>query len=141
MKALAGCLGVWALVTSFLYYRADRELAQVNGKHDFFKTMVEREIAVLREQVDDMQFSITTQASKGTFEQGYASALVRMGANSGTYADGFADAEKKFKNTSYVDGYHNAIEQFGVMWMPPEGNLPASAPAAKASEKTTTKAE
>lgn len=91
---------------------AEREVAASK----FLLDLKEREITVLREQIDDMEFMLS---SKGSYEDGYAAALIRTGDKGGSYIDGFADAKKKYEAQDYVTGYHNAIKQFGDMWEPP----------------------
>lgn len=113
MKPLAIGSIVLAVITTGLWLSENRKADHAESKYQFYKDMSEREITILREQLDDMEFEFT---KRGSYEDGYAAALVRV--NSGNYADGFADAEKKFKTQDYANGYHNALEQFGTVWMP-----------------------
>lgn len=51
--------------------------------------------------------------NKATYEDGYRDALIRIGRGTGSYADGYDAAVMTIGKGSYVDGYHNAIQQFG----------------------------
>lgn len=66
----------------------------------------EIEIRLLQQELAELE-------RKGTYEQGFQDALVRTGRGSGTFADGYDAATKIMANSSYADGYHNAIKQFG----------------------------
>jgi hypothetical protein len=75
------------------------------------------ECRVLQGEVRQMEYKASTTQ---TYDEGYRDALIRMGGDAkGSYADGYAAAEKLYKGQSYTDGYHNAIGQFAASWSNP----------------------
>jgi len=99
-------------------YRIENENDRLESR-----TMIEDErTRLLTDQLKDVEgklreaeFQLTIRP---TYENGYRDALVR--SESGSFTDGYAAAKLVFNNATYVDGYHNAIEQFGYGWLTEE---------------------
>lgn len=92
------CIG--CVVLGFLFVKKDRD----NDSNLLLRSLAHQEIEVLRDQIRDLE---STLASKGSYQEGYTSALFQIEGAGGHYA------------TGYKEGYHNAITQFGGVM--PEG--------------------
>ena len=86
-----------------------QHLSQVN-------VLSEKQISLLKDQVQDYVFKIETSR---TYEEGVKDTLLRAG---GSYNDGFQAARSMYENSSYTEGYHNAIAQFGYQ-VPKNSNV------------------
>ena len=117
------CIGTMTLYTWNIQTENQR-LVLVNSIYN-------AEHRILKEELADL-------LAKPTYEQGYKTALIRVGGpqNPGAYQDGWDDAAKIFNNkNSYADGYHAAVEQFGYTkttamnrWLVPESNIAKTTP-------------
>lgn len=109
------------IVLGYNAYKASQE----NQKLSIKNLIYEAETRILKDEIKDY-------VSKPTYEDGYKTALIKMGGpqNPGAYQDGWDDAYKVFcteNGNGYSVGYHTAIEQFGYTmakssnrWLVPE---------------------
>lgn len=103
-----------------------RDVQTENQRLLLVNSIYDAEHRILKEEITEL-------LAKPTYEQGYKTALIRVGGpqSPGAYQDGWDDAAKIFNNeTTYADGYHAAIEQFGytkttamTRWLVPESNV------------------
>ena len=79
-----------------------------NQRLTLINSIQQAEYRILKDEISELN-------GKPTYDQGYKAALLRVGGpqTPGAYQDGWDDAMKMYMDSSYADGYHNAIAQFG----------------------------
>lgn len=80
-------------------------------QNDALRTIVK----LSNEEIRILTYELNEEKNKPSYEQGYKDALIKTGgpSNTGLYQEGWDDAQKIYLQAGYVDGYHNAIQQFG----------------------------
>ena len=101
--------GIVAIYLGFQSMKAEREIQRFKE----LEVLTAKQNSLLNEQIRDYEWHIK---NKGSYEDGVRDTLIKAGG--GSYADGFAAAKMIYEDKSYVDGYHNAIAQFG--YQPPK---------------------
>lgn len=103
------CIGVCVGLTVFTFqcsnenYRLHNENQRLKITNDIYLA----EHRILKDEIAEHE-------KKPTYEQGCKDTLIKMGAN-GTegWNNGYDAAVSLLANTSYAEGYHSAIQQFG----------------------------
>lgn len=81
----------------------------------FSNTLYESENRLLKDQLKELEYRLSENISRPSYEEGYRDAILRMGSpqQPGAYRDGYEAAIKALGSNNYAEGYHTAIKQFG----------------------------
>ena len=113
MESFKKIMPVSLLLCSFYIMGSTFYIVYQNARYNFMASIYSAESRILRDELNEIRY-------KPDYESGYRDAVIKMGTptSPGAYTDGFTAAAKIYQNSSYAEGYHNAIKQFGYNEIP-----------------------